>query len=119
MDLELWSVDRTRNRFRVYGLREDRTLFGEPCLCIAWGRLGRPLRERTEAFASRHALEARRRAIVDERERHGYFAPSLLGPARGALFGVSVLAATGRPAARPPSPVGDAQLSLPFERAAA
>jgi predicted DNA-binding WGR domain protein len=50
-DIELRMVDPARNRFRLYGLTECRTLFGEPCLIIGWGRIGHRLRRRTEVFA--------------------------------------------------------------------
>jgi predicted DNA-binding WGR domain protein len=49
------------------------TLFGEVCLRIVWGRIGnRRLRERTETFESRDALERRRRELLARRRQHGY-----------------------------------------------
>jgi predicted DNA-binding WGR domain protein len=72
-DLELRLVDPSRNRFRIYGLTECRTLFGELCLRIAWGRIGnRRLQERSETFADRVSLMRRRRELLARRERHGY-----------------------------------------------
>jgi predicted DNA-binding WGR domain protein len=71
-DLELRLVDPAKNRFRLYGMTEARTLFGEPCLLIAWGRIGRKLRRRTETFDDRELLERRWRALVARRRRHGY-----------------------------------------------
>jgi len=57
-DLELRLVDPAKNRFRIYGLTECRTLFGELCLRIVWGRIGnRRPRECTEVFEDRSALE--------------------------------------------------------------
>jgi hypothetical protein len=40
--LELRSIDPGRRRFRRYRISESRTLFGEPCLIIEWGRIGSP-----------------------------------------------------------------------------
>lgn len=72
-DIELRLIDPARNRRRVYGITECRTLFGEPCLRIVWGRLGhRRLRERSEIFSSRAELEARRAQLLERRRRHGY-----------------------------------------------
>jgi predicted DNA-binding WGR domain protein len=72
-DLELRLVDPDKNRYRLYGMTETRTLFGEPCLLIAWGRIGAPkLRRRTETFADACSLERRRRALLARRRRHGY-----------------------------------------------
>jgi predicted DNA-binding WGR domain protein len=72
-DVELRLVDPSRNRFRVYGLTVCRTLFGEPCLRIVWGRLGnRRLRERSETFESRETLERRREELLTRRRRHQY-----------------------------------------------
>ncbi len=72
-DVELCLVDPVRNRFRVYGLTVCRTLFGELCLRIAWGRLGsRRLRERSETFRDEAALEQRRCQLLALRRRHGY-----------------------------------------------
>jgi predicted DNA-binding WGR domain protein len=116
-DIELWSLDPSQNRFRVYAIREERTLFGEPCLVVAWGRLGRPLRERTEIFTSGGALSARRSALVALRTKHGYFAPAMLGGTRAVLFGASVLPATRPMPKRARSPGG--QMTLGLERGAA
>jgi predicted DNA-binding WGR domain protein len=72
-DLELRLVDPAKNRFRIYGLTECRTLFGELCLRIVWGRIGnRRLRERSEVFADRTALVQRRDELLGRRRRHGY-----------------------------------------------
>ena len=72
-DLELRLVDPAKNRFRVYGLTECKTLFGELCLRIVWGRIGnRRPRERSEVFADRTALERRREELLGRRRRHGY-----------------------------------------------
>jgi predicted DNA-binding WGR domain protein len=71
-DIELRMVDPARNRFRLYGPTECRTLFGEPCLVIGWGRIGHRLRSRTEVFADRDLLEHRRNALLARRRRNGY-----------------------------------------------
>jgi predicted DNA-binding WGR domain protein len=72
-DHELRLVDPARNRFRVYGLTECRTLFGELCLRVVWGRIGnRRLHERSELFADRLALQRRRDELLGRRRRHGY-----------------------------------------------
>lgn len=72
-DVELRLIDPGKNRFRIYGLTECRTLFGELCLRIVWGRLGnRRLRERSETFVDRAALARRRRELLGRRRRHGY-----------------------------------------------
>ena len=72
-DVEMCLVDPLRNRFRVYGMTVCRTLFGELCLRIAWGRVGsRRLRERSETFHDAAALEQRRAQLVALRRQHGY-----------------------------------------------
>lgn len=72
-DIELRLVDRARNRLRLYGITECRTLFGELCLRVQWGRIGhRRLRERSETFSDARALEQRRRELLGRRRRHGY-----------------------------------------------
>jgi predicted DNA-binding WGR domain protein len=72
-DLELRLVDPSKNRFRIYGLTECTTLFGELCLRIVWGRIGnRRPRERSEVFTDRAALERRREELLGRRRRHGY-----------------------------------------------
>ena len=72
-DLELRLVDPAKNRFRLYGLTECRTLFGELCLRIVWGRIGnRRLRERSEVFDDRAAMLRRRDELLGRRRRHGY-----------------------------------------------
>jgi predicted DNA-binding WGR domain protein len=72
-DVELRLVDASRNRFRVYGLTVCRTLFGELCLRVVWGRMGhRRLHERSETFADAGVLERRRVELLARRRRHGY-----------------------------------------------
>ena len=72
-DVELRLVNPVENRFRLYRLTECRTLFGELCLRIVWGRIGsRRRRERSEIFADRAALERRREELLGRRRRHGY-----------------------------------------------
>jgi predicted DNA-binding WGR domain protein len=72
-DIELRLVDPKKNRFRLYGVTECRTLFGELCLRIVWGRIGhRKLRERSEVFGGEGELEARRSELLARRRQHGY-----------------------------------------------
>jgi predicted DNA-binding WGR domain protein len=72
-DIELRLVDCARNRLRLYGVTECRTLFGELCLRVQWGRIGhRRLRERSETFSDARALEQRRSELLGRRRRHGY-----------------------------------------------
>jgi len=76
-DVELRSVDPSRNRFRLYGITECCTLWGELCLRIVWGRIGnRRLRERSEVFEDRAALQRRRDELLGHRRRHGYTSSS-------------------------------------------
>lgn len=70
--IELRQIDPARRRFRRYRITECRSLFGEPCLLIEWGGVGRPGRLRSEAFASPAALGARKRELLARRRRHGY-----------------------------------------------
>ena len=72
VDIELKLVDAIRNRHRQYGITEGRTLFGEPCLIIAWGRIGNRCRVRTEVFSSRGDLARRRDELLRRRRQHGY-----------------------------------------------
>jgi predicted DNA-binding WGR domain protein len=71
-DVELRLIDPDTNKRRVWGCTGTRTLWGEPALFIAWGRLGRPMRRRLEVFGSTRELEARRRRLLGVRRRHGY-----------------------------------------------
>ena len=71
-NVELRLVDPAKNRFRLYGMTECRTLFGEACLIIAYGRIGHRLRKREEMFGDELALERRKRALLARRRRHGY-----------------------------------------------
>ena len=72
VDIELKLVDPSRNRHRHYAITETRTLFGEPCLVITWGRIGRRCRVRTEVFTSREDLAQRRDELLERRRQHGY-----------------------------------------------
>ena len=96
-DVELRSVDPSRNRFRLYGITECCTLFGELCLRIVWGRIGnRRLRERSEVFEDRAALQRRREELLGHRRRHGYTSTTPRAEARQRA-GVRA-AGEGRPA---------------------
>ena len=70
--MELRSVDPSTNRYRFYRLVEQKTLFGETALVIHWGRLGQPMRSRTEVFPSEADRAERREALLGRRRRHGY-----------------------------------------------
>jgi predicted DNA-binding WGR domain protein len=70
--IELRQIDPARRRFRRYRITESRTPFGEPCLLIEWGRIGRPARLRCEAFASLFDLAHRKLELLARRRRHGY-----------------------------------------------
>ena len=79
-DMELRLVDPAKNRYRLYGLTVCRTLFGEWCLRIVWGRIGhRRLRERSEMFRDENALERRRRELLLRRQRRGYVTNAATG----------------------------------------
>jgi len=82
--LELRSVDPARNRYRIYRLREVRTLFGEVGLVVEWGRIGRPLRVREELFRDAEALERRRAELLGRRRRSGYVVAEWKGASSGA-----------------------------------
>lgn len=94
--VDLRQVDHSRNRFRRYRIRECRTLFGKPCLVIEWGRIGSPMRVRTETFATSSALDWRYDELLARRRRHGY----LLHPA-SALHFATVFGATKQPSTLP------------------
>ena len=72
--IELRQIDPARRRFRRYRITECRSLFGEPCLLIEWGGIGRPGRLRSEAVASAATLANRKRELLARRRRHGYVA---------------------------------------------
>jgi predicted DNA-binding WGR domain protein len=76
--LELRLIDPLRNRFRIYRLGEQPTLFGEEALVVEWGRIGGRLRVRSETFAERESLSRRRRELLARRHRHGYVEMTLL-----------------------------------------
>jgi predicted DNA-binding WGR domain protein len=72
-DIELRLIEPSRNAFRLYGLTVCKTLFGELCLRIQWGRIGnRRVRERSETFSAADALERRRSELLARRRQHGY-----------------------------------------------
>jgi predicted DNA-binding WGR domain protein len=70
--LELRQIDQAKKRARLYRMTECKDLFGEICLFIEWGRIGRRLRSRLEPFPDIAAREARKRELVERRRRHGY-----------------------------------------------
>jgi predicted DNA-binding WGR domain protein len=70
--VELRQIDPARRRFRRYRITECRSLFGEPCLIIEWGGIGRRGRLRSETFESPSALGHRKRQLLARRRRHGY-----------------------------------------------
>lgn len=65
--VELRSVDREKNRFRVYRMWLQPTLFGGVDLVIEWGRIGARPRRRSELFT-----QARWDELVARRRRNGY-----------------------------------------------
>lgn len=71
-DLELRSVDAGKHRHRRYHIAECESLFGEPALLIAWGRIGAPARVRVEAFANLATRTARYEELLARRHAHGY-----------------------------------------------
>ena len=78
-----WS---TRNRQRHYSITEARTLFGELCLVIVWGRIGRCPRVRTEVFTTYEDLTKRRNELLERRRQHGYVnAATCLGDERAGV----------------------------------
>jgi predicted DNA-binding WGR domain protein len=90
MDVELRLVDPKRNRFRLYGVTRGRTLFGERCLQIVWGRMGHArMRERTETFANVTMLEQRWKELLERRRQHGYVP---LGTSWDAILGYDPVA---------------------------
>lgn len=70
-DIELQLIDNKRNCFRVYAISETLSLFGELCLVISWGRIGR-VRTRTEVFDTPAARDGRRAELLQRRRQHGY-----------------------------------------------
>jgi len=68
----LKNIDPKSNRARIYRITNSRDLFGELCLLVESGRLGRPLRARLEPFADDAARDERRAELVAIRQRHGY-----------------------------------------------
>jgi predicted DNA-binding WGR domain protein len=69
---ELRQIDAGRNRFRRYHMSECRSLFGEPGLVVAWGRIGRAPRVRVETFPSPAGRKARWTELLTRRDQHGY-----------------------------------------------
>jgi hypothetical protein len=68
-------VDPAKSRFRSYGLTECRTLFGELCLRIVWGRIGNRRRRELLWLPIPHAClrPPRRRSAPTERHHVGCF----------------------------------------------
>ena len=79
MIVELWSVDPAANRARGYRVATTRTLFGEPCVKIQWGRIGQHWREKTELYPDDALCEQRVRTLVNLRTGRGYVAQRLFG----------------------------------------
>ena len=70
--VRLSSVDPTVNRFRVYGLSWQPTLWGDFALVQTWGRLGRPGRSRATSYPSRAAAQGMIERLLRRRLQHGY-----------------------------------------------
>lgn len=68
----LKNIDPKTNRARIYRITNSRDLFGELCLLVEWGRLGRRLRSRLEPFNDDAARDKRKEELVAIRQRHGY-----------------------------------------------
>jgi hypothetical protein len=72
--LELRSIDVGKRRYRQYNLSECRSLFDEPSILIAWGRIGRVPRVRVETFKSPSARKNRWGELLVRRNRHAHIA---------------------------------------------
>lgn len=72
MDIRLESVDPDQNRFRAYRLSVEPDLFAPCALRVAWGRIGRPGRERIVASGEPEAVLAEALRLLSLRRRHGY-----------------------------------------------
>ncbi len=72
MELRLASIDAAANRFRSYRLSIEPDLFAPCALRVAWGRIGRPGRERVVASGEPAEVLAVARRLVALRARHGY-----------------------------------------------
>jgi len=72
MDIKFKLIDPDRNCRRLYVMKEMRTLFGELCLLITWGRIGTRCRTRTEVFENRRDFVRRRDELLKRRLSHGY-----------------------------------------------
>lgn len=70
--VELRSIQPEQNRFRRYRIVEQGNLLGGADLIIEWGRVGAGGQVRCERFEGIEALQARRRALLHRRRRHGY-----------------------------------------------
>ncbi len=70
--VRLSSVDPTVNRFRVYVLSWQPTLWGDFALVQTWGRLGRPGRSRTTRYATRVEAQGMIVRLLRRRLLHGY-----------------------------------------------
>ncbi len=70
--VRLISVDPTVNRFRVYVLSWQPTLWGDFALVQTWGRLGGPGRSRTTGYTTRAEAQGTIVRLLRRRLQHGY-----------------------------------------------
>lgn len=72
MEVHLESVDPEADRLRSYRLAIEPDLFADCALRVAWGRIGRPGRQRVAASGDRDSVRAEVRRLLARRRRHGY-----------------------------------------------
>lgn len=68
----LTRVEPARNMRRFYSVALASSLFGEPGVERAWGRIGSPGRRRTDWFAAPEAARAELERIAGAKRRRGY-----------------------------------------------
>ena len=84
--LFLRAENPARNCRRGYAIAVDRDLFGAWCVSLAWGRIGRPGRDKMHAFKDRDAALAfasrqlRRRLKSERRIGVPYYVAQRIGP---------------------------------------
>ena len=76
--VSLASIDPSRNRYRLYWLRVQPTLWGEPSLVRRWARRGREGRTQATIYPDPERARAAFHQLLRLRLRHGY-QPALPG----------------------------------------
>jgi len=71
----LTSVDSSRNRYRIYRLMWQPTLWGEDVLVQTWGRLGTDGRSRICFLTDAQQAQTAMTELVRRRFLHGYAIP--------------------------------------------